>query len=266
MTSKSSNPINSTGAMTFYFIFTSIYYMLSYYLINKDKYNNHSESEAIAGKSYRNTMLFGAYVLIIIIGQFFINLNLTAQMCHKAQGYQTLTITVVPWMVIFGVFNLLLSFFPGWLKPFSNTFGYFVANWFDLKDTFIDSLKKKSDKFAKIYEDPQLMINELPFDLEQFTSVIKQLDIFQNDNDKLNSLYNFILIKYMISEYIWYVLIGLLITTISYNCIINLTCSESAESMKERHDKYVSSETKQKKDKTDSTASSSQQTQYRITD
>ena len=125
MSSKSSSPINSTGAMTFYFIFTSIYYMLNYYLINKDKYKNHSDSEAIASKSYRNTMLFGAYVLIIIIGQFFINLNLTAQMCHKAQGYQTLTITVVPWMVIFGVFNLLLSFFPGWLKPFSNTFGYF---------------------------------------------------------------------------------------------------------------------------------------------
>ena len=104
--------------------------MLNYYLINKDKYKNHSDSEAIAGKSYRNTMLFGAYVLIIIIGQFFINLNLTAQMCHKAQGYQTLTITVVPWMVIFGVFNLLLSFFPGWLKPFSNTFGYFFYIYF----------------------------------------------------------------------------------------------------------------------------------------
>ena len=126
--------------------------MLNYYLVNKDKFKSHSDSSAISAKSYRNTMLFGAYILIVIIGQFFINLNLTTQMCHKAQGSQTLLITIIPWMVIFGVFNLLLSFFPGWLKPFSNTFGYFVASWFDLKDAFMDTLIKKTDKFAKIYD------------------------------------------------------------------------------------------------------------------
>lgn len=264
MSSKSSSLTNSTGAMTFYFIFTSIYYMLNYYLINKDKYRSRSDSSAIAGKSYRNTMLFGAYIIIVIIGQFFINLNLTTQMCHKAQGSQTLMVTLIPWMVIFGIFNLLLSFFPGWLKPFSNTFGYFVANWFDLKDSFMDALVKKNDKFAKIYEDPQLMINELPSDLENFINVVSELQIFQKDNDKLNNLYNFILIKYSVSEYIWYMLLGLLITTISYNYVINMTCSDSAEGMKERHDKYISSENKKKNTEPKSTRSPSQQTQYRV--
>jgi hypothetical protein len=264
MSSKSSSLTNSTGAMTFYFIFTSIYYMLNYYLVNKDKFKSHSDSSAISAKSYRNTMLFGVYVLIVIIGQFFINLNLTTQMCHKAQGSQTLMITIIPWMVIFGVFNLLLSFFPGWLKPFSNTFGYFVASWFDLKDAFMDTLIKKTDKFAKIYDDPQLMINELPSNLEEFINVINELQIFQKDNDKLNNLYNYILIKHFVSEYVWYMLIGLLITTMSYNYVINLTCSESVQSMKERHDKYISNENKKKKLETKSSITPSQQTEYRV--
>jgi len=239
--------------------------MLNYYLINKDKYITHSKSSSTTSKSYRDTMLFGVYVLIVIIGQFFINLNLTTQMCHKAQGSQTLIITLIPWMVIFGVFNLLLSFFPGWLKPFSNTFGYFVASWFDLKESFIDTLVKKNDNFAKIYDDPQLMINELPPNLEQFINVVNKLQIFQKDGDKLNNLYNFIQIKYSVSEYIWYMLIGLLITTISYNYILNLTCSESVQGMKERHDKYISGENKEKIDETKSTRGPSQQTQYRVT-
>jgi len=238
--------------------------MLKYYLINKDKYTTHSKSSSTASKSYRDTMLFCVYILIVVIGQFFINLNLTTQMCHKAQGSQTLMITLIPWVVIFGVFNMLLSFFPGWLKPFSNTFGYFVASWFDLKESFINTLVKKNDNFAKIYEDPQLMINELPPNLEQFIKVVNKLQIFQKDGDKINNLYNFIQIKYSVAEYIWNMLIGLLITTISYNYVINLTCVDSAQGMKERHDKYISSENKQKTDETKTTGSPSHQTQYKV--
>jgi len=44
--------------------------------------------------------------------------------------------------------------------------------------------------------------------------------------------------KYSISEYIWNLLSGFLVTSISYNYIINIGCKKSAATMKKLHDDY----------------------------
>lgn len=255
---------SSNGAMLYFFISTTIYFMLNYYLVNKNKYE--LSGEDAGGKRTRNRMLFGVYVLIVIIGEFFINLNMASSLCGSNQGQTAFTTTLIPWVIIFGVFHLLLQLYPGWLKPFSNTFGYSIIQWFDAKGIFQDVLKVKSSDYAKIYQDPSMMLNELPYDLSEFKEVIKKLDMFSDKPSTLNNLYNLILIKYSISEYVWYLLIGLLVTTISYNYIINMTCANSAEDMQKRHAKYVSNEQKVVKAKTDSSSMpSGQPTNYIMT-
>ena len=41
--------------------------------------------------------------------------------------------TIIPWVLIFGVINIILIIFPGWISPFANTFGYGVMNLLGLK-------------------------------------------------------------------------------------------------------------------------------------
>ena len=42
--------------------------------------------------------------------------------------------TIIPWIIIFGVMNIDLIIFPGWVSPFANTFGYGAMNLLGLKD------------------------------------------------------------------------------------------------------------------------------------
>lgn len=49
---------------------------------------------------------------------------------------------------------------------------------------------------------------------------------------------NMIKMKELISEYIWYLLSGLLVTSSSYNMIVNSNCNQSVNEMKKRHDQY----------------------------
>ena len=50
--------------------------------------------------------------------------------------------------------------------------------------------------------------------------------------------------KSIISEYIWFALTGSLVTSISYNSMVNSGCTESAEEMEKRHNEYVENEQK----------------------
>lgn len=47
-----------------------------------------------------------------------------------------------------------------------------------------------------------------------------------------------------IAEFIWFVLTGGLVTSMSYNYIVNSGCTQSASEMKKRHDEYVEKEKK----------------------
>jgi len=45
--------------------------------------------------------------------------------------------------MIFGILNLLLLTLPGWLAPFSNTFGYAIAKLAGLSDLMNEILRPK---------------------------------------------------------------------------------------------------------------------------
>jgi hypothetical protein len=199
-------------------------------------------------------MYFYIYLLSVLLVEYFVNLNLTTSICGSSQWTTALFVTILPWGIIFGILTLLLTMFPGWLSPFSNTFGYAIALMAGLNDTFADiiepnpkGIKLKPDEsilqqaLAHIYSDKSLLINEITVDnfdyfWDSMKGVFKQ-SVYENDTFK-NNLYSMVVLKNTVSMCIWYILTGILITSISYNYIINSGCKASAAEMQERHVQY----------------------------
>ena len=77
----------------------------------------------------KSTVLFVIYFILILVSQFILNIYLAKQICNSPSNVGTAAVaTIIPWVIIFGLLNLLLTIFPGWLAAFSNTIGYAVAS------------------------------------------------------------------------------------------------------------------------------------------
>ena len=214
----------------------------------------------------------GVYLLLLIIGQFFLNLNLTETMCGVRQWQTALSVTCIPWFLIFGVLNLFLYLFPDWLTPFSNTFGYFFAKIMGVSD-FLDTILR--DKFSEnakldgntkvmaealdhIYSDKSLLINEIKDADKDVDSFFQKMGgLFkpgvQNNINNVDKLKYFVNVKHAVAEYVWYMLAGALVTSITYNYVVNLSCSQSIEDMEARRKKYQNEQRANKAEK-DATA------------
>jgi hypothetical protein len=156
----------------------------------------------------------------------------------------------------------MLNVFPGWLVPFSNTIGYGIANLAGLGDLSADLFIKPSNVeknkgvdlktiIEKIYTDRSTFINQLSYDeskgIEQdFWDGIKDLIVTQTpDKDKYETVQamkekfiGFLRLKDIVAEFIWFTISGLLVTSISYNYILNIKCKKTIQEMKNTSDNY----------------------------
>lgn len=228
---------NPTFSIVYFVIITTIYSIVRY---------------VISSKSY-DRIYYGIYLCLLFIGQFFVNLNLTNRLCGENQWDTTLMVTLLPWTFIFVLLTYLLTLFPGWLSPFSNTIGYgitLLAGISSLMNNILQPNPKLlpnnpqnkviQESLAHIYSDKSLLINEITIEnFEYFWQ--KMSGIFKagvKDNISLKKqLYNMIRLKTLVAEYIWYILTGLLVTSVSYNYLINTGCKTSVNEMKKRNNK-----------------------------
>ncbi len=206
----------------------------------------------------KKARLFFVYLLLLIGGEWMINIGLTKSMCGSEQSGTAALATIVPWMVIFGMMNVMLQMFPGWLRPFSNTIGYlFTKGGISrtmreiLKGKLIDESGKDSvssdvsnvqKALATIYEDKSLLVNEIT--TSNFDDFWKKLSpLFKKgvkDNaDLKNTLLKHIDAKESIAKYVWYLLTGGLITSASYNYIVNAGCTFSVDEIKKRDNEHA---------------------------
>lgn len=229
------------------------------------------------------------YYLAVIVSQYFINLNVITQKCGSTNWYLAFIVTLIPWIIIFGLLNIMLVQFPGWKAPFSNTIGYAIVNLAGAKNLLIDhilksnfvnelsktpttgegpmemgsveshpqeraamtggrgryggaprneNIKLASEAVQHIYSDPSLLINEVtPSTFGKFWNGMQPL-FKSNAGDHKNALYKLIELKDIVSEGVWYLLTGSLITSISYNYITTSKCDIDASEMQKRHDEY----------------------------
>ena len=199
----------------------------------------------------------GIYFLVLIIVQFFINLGLTNEICGFTQYSTALKTTLVPWLFIFGLLNVLLMAFPSWLSPFSNTIGYLFVYITGINGFFKSIIKdrktldlgpQKADMITAInnvYEDKSLIINSMTLsNLPLWWETMKKGGLLKSGvgEHHYDELMGYIKMKTEIAEFMWYALTGILVTSVSYNYILNSGCTQSVAEMEKRHDEYVQQE------------------------
>ena len=205
-----------------------------------------------------NTTIFILYILALIAGQYGINVHLTEILCGSPQTKTATLYTFIPWLVIFGGLNIVLTIFPSWLMPFSNSIGYGIAKLtFDIPDIFNKILKFESNikpsavqteenprlytYLQQIYNDKSLLINTIPDSNEGFDDFWRISEpLFKQPIDLhyKEELRKIIKFKNIIAELTWYTLTGLLVLSASYNFIIKSACINSVQEMEQKHKEY----------------------------
>lgn len=251
---------SSTIPIVIFFVLTIIYFTLQY----KTKGNY-------------DMPLFAAYIFVLLGSQLYINMQITSQLCGSTQARTAFVVTVFPWLIIFGLLNIVLALFPGWLIPFSNTFGYFIAKMAGLKKLLIDKIlvkeseKAPNAKFSKtlgeIYDNPSLLINRIPNADEGFNTFWEKMtennEILSNAANPIKAkagdskqqpspkeqLRNLIRLKQIVAKFVWFALTGVLTATTSYTYIIRAGCSSTVKQMEQRHEEYERIVAKDEEDK-----------------
>ena len=226
----SSPPDPSTSIFSF-FLITLIYFVAKYQV-------NDSMS----------TMLNIIYVIAILSTQISINAALAKSVCNNPNSTNIgILTTIFPMLFIFGLLELMLNIYPGWVEPFSNTFGYGIAKLTGVSTTIKNLIKSPQSSSSgktvaaalnNIYNDPSIFINQFSYDNKEAFDRTWNNSYANGDGlfvqsaktaDQNSELYkefrHCVKLKDIIGKFIWYILVGVLVTSKSYNDIINQPCS-----------------------------------------
>jgi len=230
------------SGMLYFFVLSIFYIIISVILIYT--------SVATPGIEIALNIIF---VLLLILGLYFINLKTITQLCGNGDStyippyHKVMTTTFIPWIIVFGSIFLILETFPGWVSPFSNTLGYLIIKFLGADDTYKSILKtereiKKGENIAnaikKMSSDTSMFINDLHGNKEDFENDIKLLrkEGFLNfdgdnvmNNESVKILFKLVQIKNTIGKGIWYILAGGIVASISYNIILDINCQKSPD-------------------------------------
>jgi hypothetical protein len=191
-----------------------------------------------------NNIINSVYILLLVVGSYFINATISKAMCSQSiQWSYVLMITLLPWIIIFVSLYFILKLFPGWISPFSNTIGYIVIGFLGV-DKIYDNIFKNEEEVDKNSELIKAIINmnsNRPNFINQISTVKDKFEEFftgMNEVVKVDDpayeknklkLYQLLVIKQVIGKIVWYVLAGILISSISYNLVISMACEKSLE-------------------------------------
>lgn len=240
--------IPSPATTLIYFILvTTCFLFFTVFTINK------SDTIEDVNNSKDNNVINFIYILFIIIGSYFLNVHNSRIICDQSIEWNyILMVTMVPWLVIFILLYFILKIFPGWVSPFSNTIGYVFVSMLGVSttlDNIMNSTKAVSDKIEivkainNINNNKSKFINQIDIELSNFENFITELKnskLFTIDDTKdkdIISLYKLLTIKHVIGKIIWYILAGILISSISYNYIIGISCEKSVEQIIKDYEK-----------------------------
>lgn len=194
-----------------------------------------------------NNVINSIYILLLVVGSYFINATISKAMCNQSiQWSYVLMITLLPWIIIFVSLYFILKLFPGWISPFSNTVGYIIIGTLGVEKIYDTIFKTGSEAagnpelvraIANMNSNRTKFINQISTNVEDFDEFFKNMkDAVKSDTpdyDKnLLKLYQLLVIKQVIGKIVWYVLAGILISSISYNLVISMACEKSLEEIK----------------------------------
>lgn len=247
----------SSGTSFVVFFFGTLFFII---FNNSNLSNRKIDAEA----RFKNNVMYSAvYALSVVIFNLYINLGITNDTCGTTQWGTAVYATLFPWILIFGILMMLLELFPGWLSPFSNTFGYLIASFAGVGGV-IDQIFKPMSKgknpedngpvqvaLSHIYGNKSLLINEITTDsFDSFWSGMSSLMLPDaiNNEDLKNQLFSMVALKESAAKWLWYMLSGVLAMSVSLNYIVSSACTMSTDEMKARHDEYEETIAKEQED------------------
>jgi hypothetical protein len=294
--------VNVTGSSLIFFFFIT----LGFTIFTLISIQNAKTIPAIE-KAKDGSLLTIIYVIIVIIGSYFINTSVSKALCNSQsiRWNSILMATLLPWTIIFFSLFVILKVFPGWITPFSNTVGYLVISILGVETTLTKILNTTTDDhdvdlkkaLANISHNKSNFINQIDIDVTDFKSFIQKLIdsniiVLKKDeepsnlgvpantqrsvesyvggggleeseretissirtsiragagagagavavagaekstnenNPDIQDLYRLLVIKNTIGKITWYILAGVLVSSISDNYIINMSCEKSLE-------------------------------------
>ena len=235
--------------LIYFILVTTGFLFFTIFTINK------SDSIETVNNSKDNNVINSIYILFIIIGSYFLNVHNSRIICDQSIEWNyILVVTMVPWLVIFILLYFILKIFPGWVSPFSNTIGYLFVSMLGVSSTLeaimgnnIETRALNKPDLVKainnIKNNKSKFINQIDIDLSNFENFITELKssnlITTGDtkDEQIVTLYKLITIKHVIGKIVWYILAGILISSISYNYIIGISCEKSVEQIIKDYDK-----------------------------
>lgn len=263
--SKTPTPVSAM----YYFFVLSIFYMIITTILIYTSVASGSTGIAI-------NLIF---VLLLVLGLYFINMSTIKNLCGPDDDNYIIpykkvaTITFIPWVIVFGTIFFLLELFPGWVRPFSNTIGYLIINFLGVESEFKKYLKSANDvdkhntessdttqgnknlatAIEFLNKNTSMFINEFPSDGTGFDESFKQLQksdalksaaSLEASNVSLKDfeiyLRKMIKIKHTIGKGIWYILAGTVVSSISYNILLDIECQKSREKLNRSIDNLYS--------------------------
>ena len=237
-TNTSTAPPNPSTAIFAFFIITLIFTIIKY-----------SIPETML--TLINIIYIGTLMVVLIT----INSSLAKTICDNPRSTTSgVVATIFPMLFIFGLLQLMLVIFPGWLEPFSNTFGYAIAKIGGAEKVVRDVLKEDatgdiSKAISNIYNDPSIFLNQFNYENEEDFKLKwdKSAKLF-NENTGIGTpkyidFRNMVKLKDMVAQFVWYMLAGILVTSRSYNYIINQPCGLSPEVAEKIASNYAKSDT-----------------------
>jgi hypothetical protein len=242
----------------------------------------------------------GLFVAAVLVGEYMISIGMIKTTCGFEQWEFGALVTFLPWVGIVGLLTVVLIVRPGWLVPFSNTFGYSLATaFFGLSDTFKKLMRPRTSipneppqasappleqdapepsapepsappleqvggqnatmdverALQEIYEDESLLINQItPENIDAFITrytnagiILKPSEFMAIEPGNTKDMYlslitkirTAVYFKLFVSEFIWLLLSGILVISITFNYIVNYGCKMTPEQIAEKEAKLA---------------------------
>jgi len=168
--------------------------------------------------------------------------------CGNADTFTILKATLLPWLLIFANMMYVLSKLPSWLTPFSNTLGLLIVRFAGCNTAFLEMLtpqEKTDNSLHYVYSDPSLLVNR--FTMVNFDATIDKLAhiIDKTNVTKIADFKQFVKLKELISEWIWYMLTASITISVSYNSLITSKCIKTTDQYVDSHNNAMAETTQE---------------------
>lgn len=179
----------------------------------------------------RSLLVDGLFVTVTILVMFLVFASVMKERCGTAPLGAVLNAVLWPWLFMLGGTVAIIHFLPGWIQPFSNTFGYMVCMIpaIGASAKTVALLTGKASVGQLITESPELMLNQ--FSSYSFDATIQKMlegGLINTANpNALNDFKRVVVMKDAVAEFVWHLLVGFVAVTTSYNMVMNSDCQKS---------------------------------------